>query len=196
MGKYLNTWMRATRVVAVVLTLGAVTTSVRAAESNPEPAGTPPSAAATHYFLVYPKEGRLWAFGDVRNYLMYLEHGEVTLTRTRIGVGPNGETVIFGITPDDVKTNQPSAAELVFDGKAVGGEDFYGEVVKGGRYHVFGEWQDLKDYLKHGEMIYTFTEIGTGPRGETVIYALNRNTSKEGRPVRLIERFQALRLSR
>jgi hypothetical protein len=171
----------------------AVAASGTAGESRSAPGAAQEAASASYYFLVYPKEGRIWAFGDVKNYLMFMEHGEVTLTRTRIGIGPNGETVVFGITAEDVKNNQPSAAELVFDGKVAGAAHFYAEVVKAGRYHVFGEWQDLQDYLAHGEIIYTFTEIGTGPKGETVIYALNRNTSKEGRPVKLIERFQALR---
>jgi len=162
-----------------------------AAQAAPAPAAQ--AATAPHYFVVYPKEGRLWAFGDVKTYLMYMEHGEVALTRARIGAGPGGQTVVFGITNDDVKKNQPSMGERFFDGKVTGGSDFYGEVVKGGRYHVFGEWQDFKDYMDHGEVILTFTEIGTGPKGETVIYALNKKTASAGKPVKLIEKFKSLR---
>lgn len=69
---------------------------------------------------------------------------------------------------------------------------FYGEVIRDGRFYVFGEWQDFKDYLDHKEVTFTFTEIGTGPKGETVIYALNNKTKKEGRPVALIESFKKL----
>lgn len=151
------------------------------------------AAAEQYYFLVYPETGRLHAFGDLKTYLMFMENGEVPYTRTRIGAGPQGQTVVFGITSDDVKKNQASAAEMFFDGKAQNEGAFYGEVFKGGRYHVFGEWGDFKDYLAHGEITYTFTQIGTGPKGETVIYALNKETSKKGAPVALIAKFQALR---
>ncbi|MGE0873275.1 MAG: hypothetical protein AB7O31_01255 [Burkholderiales bacterium] len=150
-------------------------------------------STAPHYFVVYPKDGRLWAFGDVKTYLSYMAHGEVALTRARIGAGPGGKTVVFGITRDDVKRKQPSMGELFFDGKVTGGVDFYGEVVKNGRYHVFGEWKDFKDYMDHGEVILTFTEVGTGPKGETVVYALNKKTAKAGKPVKLIEKFKNLR---
>jgi hypothetical protein len=67
---------------------------------------------------------------------------------------------------------------------------FYGEVIKDGRFHVFGNWQDFKDYLVNKEITYTFTEVGTGPKGETVIYAMSKKTSAEGRPVALIEAFK------
>jgi len=168
-------------------------TSAPAAQASTAPAAQAPASTAPHYFVVYPKDGRLWAFGDVKTYLMYMEHGEVALTRARIGAGPEGKTVIFGITNDDVKKNQPSMGELFFDRKVTGASDFYGEVVRNGRYHVFGEWQDFKDYMDHGEVILTFTDIGTGPKGETVVYALNKKTASAGKPVKLIEKFKGLR---
>jgi len=168
---------------------GSTATSAQAEKPKAKPV---PSGTTPFYAMVYTKEGRIWSFGNSKDYLMYLKNGEVTLTRTRIGVGPNRETVIFGITGDDVNKNQPSIGEQVFDGHLVGGSEFYGEVVKGGRFYVFGEWQDFQDYLTHGEMIYTFAEIGTGPKGESVIYALNKVSTKKGRPVGLIEKFQAL----
>lgn len=172
---------------------GCATDTGSGSGSAAAPAAQAQASTAPHYFVVYPKEGRMWAFGDVKTYLMYMEHGEVALTRARIGAGPGGQTVVFGITGDDVKKKQPSMGEQFFDGKVTGGKEFYGEIVKGGRYHVFGEWQDFKDYMAHGEVILTFTEIGTGPKGETVIYALNKNTAKAGKPVKLIEKFKSLR---
>jgi hypothetical protein len=57
---------------------------------------------------------------------------------------------------------------------------------------VFGEWADFKDYLAHKEITFTFTEVGTGPNGETVIYDLNKKTKDEGRPVALVDAFKQL----
>jgi len=145
------------------------------------------------YFMVYHENGRIYAMTEPKIYLGLMAHDEVPLTRTRIGGGPDGETVIFGITKDDGKhLDKPTAAEDIFDGRTKDVGAFYGEVVRNGRYHVFGEWKDFQDYLAHKEITFTYTEIGTGPKGETVIYALNKETKKHGRPVALIEQFNRL----
>ena len=81
---------------------------------------------------------------------------------------------------------------LFFDGKYEPTGPFYGEVIRDGRFLVFGSWHDFKDYLKNKEITFTFTEVGTGPKGETVIYALNKETVKQGRPVNLAEQFKKL----
>lgn len=184
--------------LASVLALGVLggcatqSNTAKAPESKPA-ATTPVVAEKAHYFLVFHENGRIYAFGDAANYLLFLEHDEVPLTRTRIGAGPEGETVIFGITKNDAKNlDKPSAGEMFYDGKMGEVGPFYGEVVRDGRFYVFGEWADFKSYLEHKEVTFTFTEIGTGPKGETVIYALNDKTKKAGRPVALIEAFKQL----
>lgn len=157
-------------------------------------ATTAATAPTEHFFIVYHENGRIYPIADVKNYLTFLDTDELTYTRTRIGAGPEGETIVFGIEKkeaDDV--NKPAKAELFFDGKYEPAGPFYGEVVRDGRIHVFGSWHDFKDYLVNNEITYTYTEIGVGPKGETVIYALNKNTAKEGRPVKLIEAFNKLR---
>lgn len=178
----------------VVLTALAGCATSSATSSGTSSAGQSQTAQAAHYFMVFHENGRVYAFGDKQNYLLFMEHDEVPLTRTRIGGGPEGQTVVFGITKDESKKlDEPSVAEKFFDDKADNVSAFYGEVFRNGRYHVFGEWQDFKDYLSHKEITFTFTEIGTGPKGETVIYALNSKTKKQGRPVKLIEQFKKLR---
>jgi O-antigen ligase len=73
--------------------------------------------------------------------------------------------------------------------------DFYRVALDQFRGHpVAGVGADnfFQDYLAHKEITFTYTEIGTGPKGETVIYALNSVTKKQGRPVALVEQFGAL----
>lgn len=165
----------------------------QAAVQTATPAAKPAEATKANYFMVFHENGRIYAFGDVKNYLMFLEHDEVPLTRTRIGGGPAGETVIFGITAKDAEDlAKPTQAELFYDGKMGEVGPFYGEVLRDGRFYVFGEWQDFKNYLAHQEVTFTFTEIGTGPKGETVVYALNDKTKDKGRPVELVEAFKQL----
>jgi len=192
-----------TSVLALGVMSGCATQSNTAKAPESKPAATTaatPAAAAQpvtvptqNYFLVFHENGRIYPIADAKNYLAFLDVDELIYTRTRVGAGPAGETVVFGIQKmeaDDL--GKPSQAEQFYDGKMEVTGPFYGEVVRDGRFYVFGEWKDFKDYLDHKEVTFTFTEIGTGPKGETVIYALNKKTKDEGRPVVLIEAFKQL----
>lgn len=164
-------------------------------KAKPEVAASPTSSAPTeHFFIVYHENGRIYPIADVKNYLTFLDTDELMYTRTRVGAGPEGETIVFGIEKKEAADlGKPAKAESLFDSKYEPTGPFYGEIVRDGRIHVFGSWPDFKDYLVNKEITYTFTEIGSGPKGETVIYALNRDTVKKGRPVKLIEAFNELR---
>lgn len=194
---------------AVVLGLSACATQAPAPVAKPAAAAPAPVAAPTaaatpmaavaaeakEFYVALPKDGRIYAFGDTKNYFDYLAHGEVTLTRTRIGEGPGGKTLVFGITPDDVKKNQPSLGELVMGGKLPQVGEFYGEVFKDGRYYLFGELKDMQAYTAFGEVPYSFTDIGAGPKGETLVYVMNKDSYKQGRPTARMERFKSLRMA-
>jgi len=169
----------------------AATKAAVAAPAAPAAAAQPVAAPTQHYFLVFHENGRIYPIADAKNYLEFLHVNELIYTRTRVGAGPEGETIVFGIEKKEADDlNKPAKAELLYDGKMEVTGPFYGEVIKDGRFLVFGTWQDFKDYLVNKEITYTFTEVGTGPKGETVIYALNKKTSADGRPVALIESFK------
>lgn len=159
------------------------------------PAAPAAAALARELYVVLPEDGRIYAFGDTANYTAYRAHGEVTLTRTRIGEGPGGKTLVFGITPDDVKANKPSLGEQVMAGTLAPAPDFYGEVLKGGRYFVFGDLKDMKDFIAYGEVAYSYTDIGAGPQGETLVCVMNKDSYAKGRPQDRIERFKSLRVA-
>ena len=163
------------------------------ATAAPVAAAQPAAAVTANYFLVFHENGRIDPIADAKNYLAFLENGELIYTRSRIGAGPEGETLVFGIDKKEADDLAKwSKAELFYDGKMEVTGPFYGEVLRDGRFYVFGEWADFKDYLAHKEITFTFTEVGTGPKGETVIYALNKKTKDEGRPVALVEAFKQL----
>jgi hypothetical protein len=167
---------------------------VAKAESAPAAKKAEATVQKQTYFMVFHENGRIYVMTEPKIYLGLMEHDEVPLTRARVGAGPEGETVVFGITSKDGdQLDKPTAAEDIYDGKTKDIGAFYGEVVRNGRYHVFGEWADFQDYLAHKEITFTYTEIGTGPKGETVIYALNSKTKDSGRPEALIEQFNQLR---
>lgn len=172
---------------------------VVAAAPAPAPVAAPVAAPALELikelYVVLPESGRVHAFGDLKNYQDFLNHGEVTLTRTKIGEGPGGATLVFGITGDDVKGNRPSLGEKAMSGQFGGAPEFYGEVLKGNRFYVFGDLKDMKDFLAFGEVPYSFTEIGSGPKGETLVYVMNKDSVKGGKPMNRVERFKSLRVA-
>lgn len=172
-----------------------------AAATAPTPAMMKTSAAAlastadvAQLFVVLPDTGRIHAFGDTGNYFAFMQHGEVALTRTQIGTGPGGKTLVFGITNDDVKANKPSMGEQIL-GAATPPAAFYGEVFKGGRFHLFGDLKDMKDYMAFGEIPYSYTQIGAGPKGETLVMVMNKDSYSKGLPTDRLDRFKAVRAS-
>lgn len=162
----------------------------------PQPMATQSVSEPVVYFAVLPEDERFYLFGDAKNYFEYMNHGEVALTRSRIGASPKQTTVVFGLTNDDLKSGKPSAPEMLFDGKATVTSPFYGEIFRDGRYYVFNEFADMKMYLESGEAAYTITDIGTGPKGATQVWVLNKDSYKKGRPLSTIAMFSALRASK
>lgn len=184
------------RITSLIVAIGLVGSMGGCATQGANPGAAAPVAATEkkataeqHLFMTFHENGRLYVLGDPELQQVFLETDEVALTRTRIGDGPDGRTLIFGMNKDDAKRGGPTDAEMIYDGKQEPAGPFYGEAIKDGRYYVFVEWKDMAAYLKHGEVPLTFTEVGTGPKGETVIYALNKETAKQGKPVAAIERF-------
>lgn len=140
------------------------------------------------YYQVY-KDGRIYIFDDFATYNSFNQAGETAYRLTRIGAGPNGETLVFGLQSKDKQMSSGLGSVDLYEGTAEGiSEGFYGEVIKDGRIYVFSEWPDLKEFLSVGEATFRFTEIGAGPNGETVIYVLNKNNKKQ-QPTALMAEF-------
>ncbi len=142
------------------------------------------SLAKPHYnvddYYQVTKEGRIYIFDDYKTYASFNQVGETAYRLTRIGAGPKGETIVFGLRKQDKKMRSGLGSVALYEGTAEGITDgFYGEVVDEGRIYVFSEWADLKSFLSVGEAPYRFTQIGSGPKGETVVYVLNKGNKKK-----------------
>lgn len=135
-------------------------------------------------------EGRINIFYDRPLYESYLEVRETPFRLTQIGSGPNGETIVYGLTKDDKKKGIDTPAAMLMEGKAKAADDFYGEMRKEGRIYVFSTVDDMAAVRQFGHPNFFFTEIGAGPDGETVVYVLNSSNKKE-HPAALVERFKA-----
>lgn len=162
-------------------------------ETKKEEAAAAPAkaeAVATTYMYEVIHDGRINVFYDRKTYEEFLSLGETSFRLTRIGDGPNGETVVFGLTKGDKKKGANTPAAKLWDGKAQPTGDFYGELRNHGRIYVFNSMKDMEPVRAFGHPNFFYMEVGAGPQGETVVYVLNSKNKKK-KPDALIARFKA-----
>lgn len=144
----------------------------------------------TSEFYQAHHEGRIYVFDDFATYKTFLAFGHTPYRLVRIGEGPQGETLVFGLTDEDKTKREGIASVLLYDGELEGTDPFYGEVLHDGRFYVFDRWADLQAFKSTWEAPYRFTEIGAGPASRTVVYVLN-DDNKTQRPEALMAQFRA-----
>ena len=137
-------------------------------------------------------EGRIYVFDDFATYQQFLSVGETAFRQTFIGAGPDGQTLVFGMTSKDKKKHFSKIAGYnLYMGSLASAENFYGEMrIEGeNRIYVFSRLEDMKQVRETGEAALRFSDIGSGPDGETVIYVLH-SANKKVKPVALMEEFK------
>jgi len=134
-------------------------------------------------------DGRIYAFYNRALYREFLDIGETPFRLTRIGAGPNGETMVFGLTKNDKKKGVDTPAVMLYENKMRTADDFYAETVRHGRIYVFDNFADMQPVRQFGHPNFFYMEVGAGPGGETVVFVLNKNNKKK-KPVALIEEFR------
>ncbi len=135
-------------------------------------------------------EGRINMFYDRKTFDSYKAVGETAYRLTRIGAGPNGETIVYGLPKADKKKGAKTPAAMFMDGK-LEVTSFYGEMYKEGRIYVFDGAKEMAHVRHLGHPSYMYTQIGAGPKGETVVYVLNKSNKKK-KPVDLIAKFEGM----
>lgn len=137
------------------------------------------------------EDGRIYVFYDRKLYKEFLSLGETPYRLTRIGAGPNGETLVFGLTKADKKMKTSIPAIELYDGKLQQSGNFYAEMVKHNRIYVFSEFKDMNTVRQFGHPNYFYTQIGIGPKGETVVFVLNKSNKKK-RPDALVAKYKEM----
>ncbi|WP_040728272.1 hypothetical protein [Thiomicrorhabdus sp. Kp2] len=176
-------------VTASIALTGCNSTETKTAETKPAEVKSAAMASSITLFEAH-HEGRINQFYDQKTFDSYMSVGETAYRLTRIGSGPNGETVVFGLPKADKKKGAETPAAMLWDGKYEV-TSFYGEMYKHGRIYVFNEKADMDFVRKIGEPSYMYTEIGAGPKGETVVFVLNKNNKKK-KPVELMAQFKSM----
>lgn len=107
-------------------------------------------------YYEYHLDNEIIVLADRKDVKTYLTAGEIPLRVTKIGGGPNGERLVFGLVKNEAKAMEKKVgykggAQQLYEGTLEGNDKgFYGEVMKGGGYVVFGSWQDLQSFRKSG----------------------------------------------
>ena len=136
------------------------------------------------YYEIH-KDGRIYVIADAGDLREFLGNGELPLRVTRIGGGPRGETLVFGIARPESKKKEGFGAVEMYDGKREGArKDFYAEVCRDNQCYVFGNWADLDAFRKSGDASSLSKADITGPAGEAVMVAQPAEA--------LVERFKAV----
>ena len=136
------------------------------------------------YYEIH-KDGRIYVIADAGDLREFLSNGELPLRVTRIGGGPRGETIVFGIARPESKKKEGFGAVEMYDGKREGAKkDFYAEVCRDNQCHVFGTWAELDAFRKSGDASSLSKVNVTGPAGEAVMVAQPAEA--------LVERFKTV----
>jgi hypothetical protein len=126
-------------------------------------------------FHIYENHGRLYVLGSQGSLDKFKASGHLPYTRTLIGAGPNGETVVFEVNKKDPALADRLQKEFSHTPFLVTskGSDYY--VYKmGERYYVIGQEKTNEKFMASGHLPYTRTLLGAGPMGETVVFEVDK----------------------
>jgi len=168
-------------VLAALLTFGCAATTQDMAKSTSAPAeeakAVPQGLVQTigDDYMVWEHAGRIYVIGQAKTNVFFAEHRHLPYTKTLIGAGPRGETVVFEVNKKDpalvarlMETFLNTPYPLDRDGADY---QVYGYQ---GRLFVLGQEGTAEKFMEHKHLPYTRTLLGAGPRGETVIFEVNK----------------------
>ena len=125
-------------------------------------------------YYEYHVENEIIVLADKKDVQTYLTASEIPLRVTKIGGGPNGERLVFALMKNEAKAMEKKVgykggAQQMYEGTLEGNDKgFYAEVMKGGKYVVFGSWKDLQAYRQSGDA--TAVSSGTAADGKRVTF--------------------------
>ncbi|HLF95862.1 MAG TPA: hypothetical protein VI457_01850 [Methylococcaceae bacterium] len=161
-------------------------------EAAPKAPAEVPAYNVNDYYQIH-QDKRIHVFDDAGTFKEFLSSGESPYRLTRIGAGPKGETIVFGLRGmDKDKKEENIGGAALYDGKTQGASDsFFAVLMDDKRIHVFEDWAGFAAYRESGEAAFRYTDIGGGPNGQTVVYVFGK-ANKEKKPDEMVARFKSL----
>lgn len=140
-------------------------------------------------YYEFEKDGRIYVLSDGKDYGNVMTIGELPYSTRKIGGGPGGKTIVYGLTRNETRILEKDpkargAAQKMYEGDLAGLEKgFFAVVVRGDDYYVFGSWRDLAAFRAQGAAGGFIDTAG----GRRVIYVAAAQKPKD-----LAERFAGL----
>lgn len=141
-----------------------------------EKSSTKPVLMSTNHtdFFVYYYNGRVYVIGSKKMSEKFASQHHLPYTRTILGEGPKGETVIY-----EVQKKKPEYVDSLQQ-KFAGTPALLDQQAKyyvwkyAGRIYVIGKEKTNQAFISNHFLPYTRTVLGAGPQGETVIFEVDK----------------------
>lgn len=171
-----------------------------------EPGGAPSASAAqaaataenvkyNRYYEIR-KDNRIYVFAEHQFYEAFKSSGELAYVRTKIGAGPNRETIVYAINSDQAKLplTTPTLPEILYADLAntLGGDDFFAILERDNRYYVSSDVGEFLNFHMSGEAAYARSKIGGGPNRKTLVVVHTKD--EVGKPLTRVEQLAEQKL--
>ncbi|MEW6219714.1 MAG: hypothetical protein AB1634_09320 [Thermodesulfobacteriota bacterium] len=145
-------------------------------------------AVARDFFLFW-QGGKLVVVGSQVSREQLLELGHLTLTRTLLGAGPRGETLILEASGSGPALEQRLARRLAGRPRPLAGSTARFRLwSQSGRIFCLGSAAAERHLRQHGRLAFSQAATGIGSQGETVVF--ERDPAAGGLAEALAERFR------
>jgi len=135
-------------------------------------------------------ESQAVVFDDRAVYVEYVKTGKAPVLKKLGTKDYAGRDIVLGLRAEDQgKDVNTLAAKRFIDVNLPPSSSFYGEIREDNKIYVFQRYGDMMDVVKLGEPIFSYIELGAGPDGERLIYALAK---EEKKPEKLIVKFKSM----
>lgn len=138
---------------------------------------TPVLMEARESFWVWKYDGRIYVIGSEKTNTAFQTTHFLPYTKTILGMGPLGETVIF-----EVHKKKPEFAAMLKEKYEktpilLKSEPHLYVWKYNGRIYVIGQEKTNKAFMVNHHLPYTKTILGAGPQGETVIFEVDKKNA-------------------
>ncbi len=171
--------MRLTLVIFAWITLLIMGCSTQQTPSSGHTeADKPMSVESEENYHVWKHKGRIYVVGQEKTNTKFEKFGHLPYTRTLLGAGPNGETVVFEVDKKNPKLADKLQARYTGKPFPVQSEKGYHVWEHHGRIYVISNKKTNEKFKKFGHLPYTRTLLGAGPNGETVVFEVDKKNPK------------------
>lgn len=108
-------------------------------------------------------DGRIYVVGSPESAMKFKKEHHLPLTKTMIGAGPNGETIVV-----EASSKDPEMANQLWMDYAKDNLRYF-ERFHNGRTYILGSLESVHKFEETSHLPLTKTYIGEGVSGETVI---------------------------